>query len=223
MMTMRYSDILEGLSIITWEQITATHIRQSIQGAALDPPMDDLRVWTNIVRQTPINAMETVPAVAALQAAALPPTVRRRSLQEAQRAEDGGVPLRVAFDTAVSYRSRGMDHNIQELISDAFGTEENRQAYIDSLKRTNDGAFQVLDEIVSVSVSGVIIPEEVDKVDDDRDMTVFIIAGACAGGGALLLLILFLLWRSYARGQKTSAVGKRETAVTGSDTNGVTT
>ena len=219
-MTMRYSDILEGLSIITWEQITATHIRQSIQGATLDPPMDDLRVWTNIVQQTSINTMETVPAVAA---AALPPAVRRRSLQIARRAQGGSVPLRVAFDTAVSYRSRGMDHNIQELISNAFGTAENRQAYIDSLKRTNDGAFQVLNEIVSVSVSGVVIPEEGDKLDDDRDMTVFIIAGACAGGGALLLLILFLLWRSYARGKRTQTVGKPETAVTGSDTNGVTT
>ena len=226
MMTMRYSEVLEGRSIIDWELTTADHIRQSILAAEVDPPLEDLRVWTNIVRQTPVLATDadaSVPAVTAIQAPAAAPVVRRRSLQEAPP-EGDGVPLRIAFDTAVSYRSTGTDHSIQELISGAFDTDEDREAYVKSLRSANFAAFQLLYEITSVSVGGVIIPEE-NEADDSRDMTVFIIIGACAGGGALLLLILFLLWRNYASGDRGSTA-KHDTmsnAFTESDPNGVTT
>lgn len=225
MMTMQFSEVLEGLSIITWEQATATHIRQSMVAAGVEPPMDELRVWTNIVRQTPIRATVTdpsAPAVAsATQADAVPPAVRRRSLQAT-------VPLRIAFDTAVSYRSTGTDHNLQELIASAFDTEDDREAYMTSLKRTNDGAFQTLKEISTVSVGGVDVAVPVPVQEESTDMTIFIIIGACAGGGALLLLILFLFWKNYAGGDRGSTLGKTEAIshgnLTGSTANnGVTT
>jgi len=240
-MTLRYSSVLEGLSIITWEQITATHILNSMVAAGIDPPMDDLRVATNIVGQTPeldldepdapVAAALLGPAVESSQAPAVAPksapTVRRRrSLQQATTSTL--TPLKIKFDTAVSYRSSGEDHNIQQLISDAFNTDEDRETYINSLKRTNDAAFQYLEDIVSVSVGGKVIPEvETGEGTTGRDMTIFIIIGSCAGGGALLLLILFFVWRRHVSKKQASAGGRTEVASTAmnasSNANGVTT
>lgn len=216
-MTLRYSGVLEGLSIITWEQITATHIRQSIAKAGVEPEMEDLRVWTNIIRQTPdvafnvnVEGETMVPQATAIMAPEPSPTggVRgRRSLQETLLPVEGNVPLKIAFDTAVMFRSLGQEHDIQALISGAFVTDEDRAAYVKSLKRTNDGAFQNLEEVVSVSVGGVYIPEEEAKpASAARDMTIFIIIGAIAGGGALVLLILFLLWRRYESKEQTTVM-----------------
>lgn len=234
-MTLRYSGVLEGLSIITWEQITATHIRQSIGKAGVEPEMEDLRVWTNIVRQKPqvvLNANaegETmVPQATAIMAPGPSPTggVRgRRSLQETLLPVEGNVPLKIAFDTAVMYRSLGQDHDIQALISGAFDTDEDRAAYVNSLKRTNDGAFQNLEEVVSVSVGGVFISEdETNSKGEARDMTIFIIIGAIAGGGALVLLVLFLLWRRYeSKNQETVRKMHAANGMHSVNGNGVTT
>lgn len=230
-MTLRYSDILQGLSIIKWEQITATHIRESIVNAGVEPAMEDLRVWTNIIRQTPDLGLNSPQATMVPQATAIlvePEAedsqdngLRRRSLQEAT--EVTNFPLEIAFDTAVSYRSLGQDHDIQILISGAFDTDEDREKYVSALKKTNDGAFQNLDEVVSVSVGGVDIPVEVGRGGGDgQDMTVFIIIGVSAVLGALLLLTAFFLWRSYyykSHLSKTDPSSGRN----GSNANGVTT
>ena len=224
-MTLRYSSELEGLSIITWEQITANHIRQSILDADVDPPLVDLRVWTNIVKQTPVAGTRAVDAAApsAAPAPSAEPTsqgVPRRHLQQ-------DIPLKISFDTAVSFRSPKTNHSIIDMIGGAFDSDEDRDQYINLLKRTNDGAFQALEDIESVSVGGKFIPDEEDTDDGGggRDMTMLIIIGAAAGGGALVLLMLFVVYRSVTTRKQDSTGGKTEavSAVPTSNGNGVTT
>jgi hypothetical protein len=131
------------------------------------------------------------------------------------------VPLKIAFDTAVSYRSSGSNHDIQALIAGAFNTDEDREEYVNSLKRTNDGAFQNLNEVVSVFVGGMYIPdgEETDENEGD-DVTMYIIIGAAAGGGALLLLIVFFFWRRYMMSRKHLSSGKTEPGTSANEGNG---
>jgi len=217
-MTMRYCDELEGLSIITWEETTAKHIKEHIVNVSVDPPMDDLRVLTNIVRQTPVMANEADGNLVSSIMAPPPSNRLGRSLQNTE----SNLPLRIAFDTAVWYRSPGQDHDIQELISNAFDTDEDRSGYINKLKRTNDGAFASLEEIGAISVGGVIVPVEPES-GDSQDMTIFIIIGACAGGGALLLLVLFLFWRNYTSKKTGSTISRTEGVLNSYAGNNVTT
>jgi hypothetical protein len=232
-MTLRYADVLQGLSIIKWEQITATHIRDSIIRAGVQPEMEDLRVWTNIIRQTPDLGLNTPEATMVPQATAIlgDSTITQRSGSDnlfglrgrsLQETELTNYPLEIAFDTAVSYRSKGLYHDIQILISGAFDTDDDRAAYVNSLKRTGDGAFQNLNEVVSVSVGGVDIPVDDDEIEEGRDMTVFIIIGVCSVMGAILLLLAFFMWSRYYGGNKTA---EQSPAMTRNETgaNGVTT
>lgn len=231
-MTLRYSYELEGLSIITWEQITATHIRQSIIGMNLNPPLEDLTVSTNIISQNPIIGLDEPAPASGSSGAPLPtstptlaptsPGVRGRALQQ----EEQKVPLRIAFDTGIAYRSAGTDYNTQELIANAFNTDQDRQQYINMLRRADPEAFQDLTEIVSVSVGGRFIPAiKTEEEDDGRDMTLLIIIGSVAGGAALILLILLFVWRRSTNQGESVGGGKTQTMShgnSGENGNGVT-
>lgn len=245
-MTLKYSDKLQSLSIITWERETSSHIRQSIVNADIDPILIDLRVYTNIIRQTSQQQQQQTSSTngvsvsnSTIQQAKHATVRRRRHLQEGgaqdQIVEDDNVPLTIAFDTAIEFRSIQAYNqtDVQTWISFAFDTNEDRDAYVERLKRTADASFQRLEEIDSVIVGGKEIHDEPEEPPpsggDDRssndDMTmIFLIIGAAAGGGALLLLLLFFLYRYITGRNKTTSTTKADSRSDPTNPNaGVTT
>jgi hypothetical protein len=195
--------------------------------ADIDPPLTDLRIWTNIVQQTLQPTTATlVPVTSALQSepvSAPDSSGARRRQQQQERALQQSVlvPLKIAFDTAVSYRSSGSGVDIQALIAGAFNTDEKQEEYLNSLKRTNDGAFQNLNEVISVNVGGVFIRNDKENVVNEGgdNMTLYIIIGAAAGGVALILLIVFYFFRRYTSLAHSSS-GKTELGSGANEPNG---
>jgi len=196
------SETLTGRSIIHWEQVTSTHIRQAMldQQFELESPMTDLYVAVNIDRQgSNFNAEEEglVLLSEARNVYTNPTNNLNRDLQE--------VPsLQIIFDILVSFRSMINNHDLVEMIRWAFNTEEKRQEYIMRLAETGDIAFASVGYVRLYSVDGFAVPPP----PPPRGNTMWVIIGACAGGGAFLTLIAILFVRRL--GKK----GKKEDNVT---------
>ena len=153
---------ISSQDIITWEQVTAKHIRKHILRQEVEPELEDLQVGTNIVGP-------------------LPSSSRQRVLQEGTESEDSLV---VRFDIAVSYRSFGTDHDIKKLIFSAWDTPVDRDEYIRDL--AVEAQFSGIED-VQVEISGFVPPSPETK----KKLNLAVIIGASVGGVALIFLVGF--------------------------------
>jgi hypothetical protein len=163
-----------GQSIIEWESITTSHIRNYILSAGVQPPLLELQVGTNIVGQS-VSLLEVAGAGG-----------NQRFLQE----QTG--PLIIFFDVAVSFKSASQDQNVPALIFSAWDEAMDRAEYVMTLQ-TRDNAYDDVED-VRVEVKGFVpTPIEEETGSPDESLSIAVIAGAAVGGAALLILVAFFI------------------------------
>lgn len=164
-----------GSSEITFQRITADHIfNEFLNLNGLEHPLIDLAVGTNIKTQT-VETQE-------------PEGRMLRALQSS--------PLKIVFDTAVSFQSLSDDLDIPVMIGGAFNTDEDRAKYLNRLQSRGDRSFSSINT-VRIEINGV--AQEVGTSADTNSggkINLFVWIGAAAGGLAVLILAGLYFLRS---------------------------
>ena len=164
---------LGGSAIISFESITAEHIRSQLAKLG---NLADIIVGTNVKSQ--VAVAET-------------PSNRRRL-----------APLRITLDAAVSFRSATTETDIVPWIGGTFNSDVERALYINALKASGVSSFASITS-VQVLVNGAPPEEEKEVVpaSKKKSVSVFIIVGAAAGGVAVLILAsLFVCRKKKSKG-----------------------
>lgn len=172
---------ITGQDIFTWEKVTGDHIRKHILRADIEPEMEDLAIFTNIVGQLLPTATTTK---SASSTSSNSPSSNRRYLQESDSPRMDALIVR--FDVQVLYRSVGTDHDLPSYIFSAWDTPMDRDEYIRALA-TESGKLDGIEE-VRVEVEGFVPPDG-----GKKPINIAVIIGAAVGGAALVFLVAFFL------------------------------
>jgi hypothetical protein len=176
-------NVLVGESIIIWESVTGSHVRNHIVRSGVEPPLLQLQVRTNIVGQT-------FPVVASLTSS----SGNGRLLQDQQSAVIEEDSLIVQFDVGVSFRSESQDQDVRALIYSAWDSADDRAEYVQALQAESKVFREIAD--VRVEVEGFVPPTAVTVAPDSGgEVGIAVIAGASVGGAALIFLIGFFVMR----------------------------
>lgn len=164
---------LGGSAIISFESITAEHIRNQLAKLG---NLADIQVGTNVKNQVAVAATLS----------------NRRRL----------APLQITLDAAVAFRSATTETDIVPWIGGTFNSDVERALYINALKASGVSSFASITS-VQVLVNGVPPEEEKEVVpaSKKKSVSVFIIVGAAAGGVAVLILAsLFVCRKKKSKG-----------------------
>jgi len=163
--------------------VTAAHIEAQIEAMEINVILLDVQVI--IYGQTVVQPRPDTTATASTetdQADNSPQT--RRFLQQPTL-----QPLRVGFNTIISWQSPEEESNPAEWIGEAFNSEDKRETYMERLQNAN--AFFATLTHVALLVEGERPDEEVPintdpPPNDDKDNSIIWISVASAAGGVLL-------------------------------------
>jgi hypothetical protein len=190
-----YTTELEGTQAIVWERATREHITAQIRAMDVEPELFGLTVDADIRTQVP------------------PTTANVRMLQNTRFANNS---LIIEFNIALSYRSIGKEHDLDELVFSAWDAPDEKESYVNRLK-SKSSYFRDIEE-VNVEVEGF-IPKTPDPEDpDDGGLGIAVIGGGAGGGALLVLLCGFLYIRNknnkeeqahYDRSKATKAAEQR--------------
>jgi hypothetical protein len=190
-----YTSELEGTAAIVCERATREHITAQIRAMDVEPELFGLTVDADIRTQVPPTAGNV------------------RMLQNTRFANNS---LIIEFNIAISYRSIGKEHDVDELVFSAWDAPDEKQSYVNRLK--SQSSFYKDIEEVNVEVEGF-IPKTPDPEDPEDDVLgIAVIAGGAGGGVLLVLLCGFLYIRNknnneeeaqYDRSKATEAAGQR--------------
>lgn len=191
-----YTAELEGTPAIVWERVTRQFITAQIGAMDVDPELFEVTVDADIRTQVPPREAGG-----------------GRMLQNTRFANNS---LIIEFNVAISYRSTGNEHDLDELVFSAWDAPDEKAAYVNRLK-AQSSYYGAIEE-VNVEVEGF-IPKTPDPKDpEDEGLGIAAIAGG-AGGAVLLILICGFLYvrnqnqkeeeAQYDRSKATSAGGPR--------------
>jgi hypothetical protein len=190
-----YTFVLEGNPAIVWERTARQHILAQIRAMDVEPELFELTVDADIRTQV------------------LPTAGNARMLQNTIFANNS---LIIEFNIAISYRSIGKEHDLDELVFSAWDAPDEKRSYVNRLK-SQSSYYKDIQEI-NVEVEGF-IPKTPDPEDpEDGGLGIAVIAGGAGGGVLLILLCGFLYVRNknnqeeeaqYHRSKATEAAGQR--------------
>lgn len=156
---------LDGRSAIQFETITAAYLFNTIMASDLQPPLLYLKVNTNIASQSVITTANNNNGT-------------RRWLQSATL-----NPLKIAMDVELDYRTQNLDFNASTAISNAFNSNQDRNAYLQTLRNTGDPIFANL-QTVQVFVDGVSPPGDTTSNPQSK---IWVIVGSSLGGSIVAI------------------------------------
>jgi len=172
-------------SEITWQEITADHIADSVLATEVPSPILDLTVGASLRKQEPVAT-----------------TSNGRKLQ--------ATPLQITFDVQVTFRSESRGLDISKLVGAAFFTAEDRVRYLDDLQKSGNRVFSTINS-VRVEINGV-PQEETFESEEPPNTLIFIVMGAVGGAVAVAIVVLLsylYLRRTTSRRKKSNTVATK--------------
>eukprot|EP00540_Astrosyne_radiata_P016877 CAMPEP_0116863510 /NCGR_PEP_ID=MMETSP0418-20121206/24271_1 /TAXON_ID=1158023 /ORGANISM="Astrosyne radiata, Strain 13vi08-1A" /LENGTH=666 /DNA_ID=CAMNT_0004498557 /DNA_START=19 /DNA_END=2019 /DNA_ORIENTATION=- len=171
---------------IAWQQVTEDHIERDILKADVPNEIMDLRVGVNLVDQELVANADG-----------------SRRLQS--------TPLKIIFNTRVSFRSLSSDLDVSQLIGDAFNSDSDRTQYLDDLQQQGYRTFTTINSM-RVEINGIPQVEKIPPQPPSESINIFVIIGAAAAGVAVAILIALLYFRKASPVKHNRTVSTPSTA-----------
>lgn len=192
---------MDSRAKIDWVGSTAAHIKATMNELEVDPPLMNLRVFTDVNSQVLLDTPSEMTTIS---------TRHRRALQE----QPGTVlvfPLQVEFLVRVTFKSAVNDHDLVNMIGQAFNSDEDRGQYMNRLRMLNPD-FDYLTK-VEILVNGT-VPEEEPDSDDKKEngggSSTVIIAVAAAGVVVAVVALGCIVWKRMAANKNNAAAARME-------------